>query len=167
MVTVEAQREFHLPELQQLINCHLGSVVPGWSLPAGVIERSLRPRTDEDLDPWVAEQATLCAVQGRGLVGAVHLIRYGRGPDVSDGYRGAGEIAWVLFWPEAEQAAEALLGAARDLTRGWGTSRLYACDTSLPVPVVSGVPDSWPHVSQALTRAGFASVPSVEEVLYG
>ncbi|HSR26753.1 MAG TPA: GNAT family N-acetyltransferase, partial [Candidatus Eisenbacteria bacterium] len=33
--------------------------------------------------------------------------------------------------------------------------------------VVSGVPESWPHVSAALTRAGFAPLPADEQVLYG
>jgi GNAT superfamily N-acetyltransferase len=167
MVTVERHREFHLPELQQLINSHLGGVVPGWSLPASFIARSLQAADREARDPWVAEQATLCAVEERGLVGAAHLLRYGHGPEVSAGYRGAGEIAWLLFWPEAEGAGQALLSAAHELVDAWGASRLYACDTSLPVPVVSGVPESWPHVALALTRAGFAPVPSVEEVLYG
>jgi GNAT superfamily N-acetyltransferase len=44
---------------------------------------------------------------------------------------------------------------------------VYACDTSLPVPVVCGVPESWPHVSAALVRAGFVALAAHEHVLYG
>ena len=168
MLLVEPNRPFHLPQLHQLINCHLSGVVPGWGLPASVIARSLRRRRPGGaLDPWVVEQATLCAVDGRRLIGAVHLLRYGGGADVGEGYRGAAEIAWLLFWPEAHAAAERLVAAARGLLQEWETNRVYACDTSLPVPVVSGVPESWPHVSDALMRAGFEPVPSVEETLYG
>ena len=54
----------------------------------------------------IAEQATLCAVEERGLVGAAHLLRYGQGPEVSAGYRGAGEIAWLLFWPMISRTCE-------------------------------------------------------------
>ena len=167
MLLIEPHRPFHLPQLHQLVNCHLSGVVPGWGLPASVIARSLRLRRGTALDPWVVEQATLCAVDGRRLIGAVHLLRYGGGAEVGEGYRGAAEIAWLLFWPEAHAAAERLLVGAHELLREWEATRVYACDTSLPVPVVSGVPESWPHVSDALTRAGFAPVPSVEETLYG
>jgi GNAT superfamily N-acetyltransferase len=86
---------------------------------------------------------------------------------VGAGYRGAAELAWLLFWPDAEAAAHALLESACELIAAWGAGHVYACDTSLPVPVVSGVPESWPHVSAALTGAGFEPLPAVEEVLYG
>src|SRR5262249_16094800 len=39
-------------------------------------------------------------------------------------------------------------------------------DTSLPVPVVSGVPDSWQHVSAALNRTGFEPIRGGAERLY-
>jgi len=141
--------------------------VPGWRVPAGVIASSLRRASRAAHDPRVADLHTLCAVEDDRLVGAAHVLRYGTGPEVSPAYRGAAELAWLLFWPEAEAAAQALLEPVRELVARWGASRLYACDTSLPVPVVSGVPESWPHVATALTRAGFESVSGVEEVLYG
>jgi GNAT superfamily N-acetyltransferase len=168
MVSVEPHRDLHLDQLQQLVNCHLAGVVPGWRLPTPVIAGSLRPRPgDSDFDLWVAERHTLCAVEEDRLLGAAHVLRYTTEAAVGAGYRGTAELAWLLFWPEAESAAHALIEAARELVSGWGPTRVYACDTSLPVPVVSGVPESWPHVSAALLRAGFEALAMHEQVLYG
>jgi GNAT superfamily N-acetyltransferase len=167
MVTVEPHRDQHLEQLQRLVNCHLAGVVPGWRLPASVIAGSLRPQPgDPEFDLWVTGRSTLCAVDEDRLLGAVHVLRYATAAEVGAGYRGAAELAWLLFWPEAESAASALVCAARELVSGWGPTRVYACDTSLPVPVVSGVPESWPHVSAALTRAGFEPLVADEQVLY-
>ena len=168
MITVEPHRESHLGQLQRMVNCHLAGVVPGWQLPAGVIASSLRPVPgDPAVDRWVAERHTLCAIEEDQLLGAAHVLRYDDDADVGAGYRGAAELAWLLFWPEAESAARALVDAARGLVSGWSPVEVYACDTSLPVPVVSGVPESWPHVSVALTRAGFEPQAADEQVLYG
>ncbi|HEY4026140.1 MAG TPA: GNAT family N-acetyltransferase [Candidatus Dormibacteraeota bacterium] len=168
MVSVEPHRDLHLEQLQRLVNCHLAGVVPGWQLPRGIIAGSLRPmNADPELDLWVAERHTLCAVEEGRLLGAAHVLRYTSRAGVGAGYRGAAELAWLLFWPQADTAAQVLVDSARELVAGWGATRLYACDTSLPVPVVSGVPESWPHVSAALTRAGFEPMVSDEHVLYG
>jgi GNAT superfamily N-acetyltransferase len=168
MVSVEPHREIHLEQLQRLVNCHLAGVVPGWRLPTRIIAGSLRPRPDDpDFDLWVSERHTLCAVEEDRLLGAAHVIRYTAASAVGAGYRGAAELAWLLFWPEAESAAHVLIEATRELVTGWGPTRVYACDTSLPVPVVSGVPETWPHVSAALTRAGFEPLAADEQVLYG
>jgi GNAT superfamily N-acetyltransferase len=168
MVSIEPHRDLHLEQLQQLVNCHLAGVVPGWRLPAAVLAGSLRPRPgDPDFDLWVAERHTLCAVQEDRLLGAAHVLRYTTEAAVGAGYRGTAELAWLLFWPEAESAAHALIETSRELVSSWGPTRVYACDTSLPVPVVSGVPESWPHVSAALVRAGFEALSVHEQVLYG
>jgi GNAT superfamily N-acetyltransferase len=163
MVSVEPHRDLHLEQLQRLVNCHLAGVVPGWRLPTRVIAGSL----ETDADHWVAERHTLCAVEEDRLLGATQVLRYTTLGAVGPGYRGAAELAWLLFWPEAEAAASALIEAARALVSGWGSTRVYACDTSLPIPVVSGVPESWPHVSAALTRSGFEPLAADEHVLYG
>jgi GNAT superfamily N-acetyltransferase len=168
LVTVEPHRHVHLDQLQRLINCHLAGVVPGWRLPVRVIEASLgAPDGEAGLDPWVTERRTLCATASGQLVGAAHVVRYGLGAEVGQRYRGAAELAWLLFWPEAENAARALVSAAADLSALWQAPRLYAYDTALPVPVVTGVPESWPHVSAALTRSGFEPLAADEAVIYG
>lgn len=168
MVSVEDHRGSHLDQLQRLVNMHLAGVVPGWGLPAEVIASSLGGATDEEgTDPWVAMRRTLCALDGDRLLGAAHVLLYGSGAEVGAGYRNAAELAWLLFWPEAEGAAQALVNTARSLAGAWDARCLYACDTSLPVPVVTGVPECWPHVSAALSRAGFEPVVGGEEVIYG
>jgi len=168
MVSVEQHRGTHLIQLERLVNQHLAGVVPGWQLPAGVIASSLESLPEDGgRDPWVTKRRTLCAMEDDRLLGAVHVLHYGSGPEVGAAYRDAAELAWLLFWPDAELAAHALVDKARNLVAEWGARRLYACDTSLPVPVVSGVPESWPHVSAALSRDGFEPVLGYEEVLYG
>ena len=168
MVAVEPHRDSQLEQLERLVNCHLAGVVPGWRLPASVIAGSLRRRADDqDSDLWVAERCTLCAVEEDRLLGAAHILRYETEPAVGAGYRGTAELAWLLFWPEAEQAAHALIERACRMVSDWGSRQMYACDTSLPVPVVSGVPESWPHVSAALVRGGFEAFAAHEQVLYG
>ncbi len=167
MVSVEHHPAPHLDQLARLINSHLAEVMPGWRLPIDVIARSLATASPEHCsDPWVAEGRTLCALEDDRLVGAAQVLRYGSGPEIGSGYRDAAELAWLLFWPGSKVAAGALMDAARMQMMAWGASNLYACDTSLPVPVVNGVPDSWPHISSALIRGGFRPMPSGEEVLY-
>ncbi|HKF78567.1 MAG TPA: GNAT family N-acetyltransferase [Candidatus Dormibacteraeota bacterium] len=167
-MTLEPHRPVHLDQLRQLMNCHLAGVVPGWRLPVRVIEASLGATDDEGgLDPWVTERRTVCATESGRLVGAAHVVRYGPGPEVGSRYRGAAELAWLLFWPEAGAAARALVAAAAELAAAWRATQLYAYETALPVPVVTGVPESWPHVSTALTTSGFEPLAAAEEVIYG
>src|SRR5215475_6479538 len=116
MVSVEQHREAHLAQLERLVNRHLAGVVPGWQLPAGVIAGSLRsPQEGGGPDPWITKRRTLCAVQDDRLLGAAHVIHYGSGPEVGAAYRDAAELAWILFWPDAEPAAHALVDEARSL----------------------------------------------------
>jgi hypothetical protein len=112
------------------------------------------------VDPWVAERAALVAQQRGRVAAAAHLLRYGQGEDVGDAYRDAGEIAWLLYWPQATywpdsaEAADALVSACLAQLRRWGVSRWYA-DGALPAPGVYGVPEQWPHVRELYERAGF------------
>jgi GNAT superfamily N-acetyltransferase len=103
-------------------------------------------------------------------VAAAHLLRYGQGEEVGDAYRGAGEIAWLLYWPQAtywpdsSEAADALVSACLAQLRRWGVSRWYA-DGALPAPGVYGVPEQWPHVRALYERAGFVHDGHTEVVL--
>jgi GNAT superfamily N-acetyltransferase len=122
------------------------------------------------VDPWVVERATLVAEQRGRVVAAAHLLRYGRDERVSDTYRGAGEIRWLLcwptasYWPDAQRAGDALAAACLVRLRHWGVDRCYA-DGTLPVPGVYGVPEQWPHVRSLYGRAGFQSGGRTEAVL--
>ncbi len=59
----------YLPQLLELVNLHLGAVVPGWALSGAFLAEHLeRDRTEPLTDPWVEERATLCAVDGEVAV---------------------------------------------------------------------------------------------------
>ena len=79
----------HLPQLLELVNVHLGAVVPGWALTGGFLAETLQRNLIEyTTDPWVAERVTLCAVGGHRVLSAAHLLRYGSGPEVTIPTRG-------------------------------------------------------------------------------
>jgi GNAT superfamily N-acetyltransferase len=163
---VPASQE-HLPQMQALINAHLGAVVPGWGLPLGFIASRLRSNPDEFVvDPWVIERRTLCAVEQARVVAIAHLLRYGAGPEVSADFRGGGEIDWFLAWPEATEASATLLSAAREHFKAWDVARPYAC-SGWPGPLLGGVPDVWPHIAEALAAAGYRLAGDHREALYG
>src|SRR4051794_41605791 len=125
----------------------------------------LEREPDETIvDPWAVERATLVAVVRDAVVAGAHLVRYGGGPAVSDSYRDAAEIRWLVFAPGEDAAADALAARCVATMRGWRVARMYA-DGTLPAPGVYGVPDVWPHVAAALERAGFAPGDRVESVL--
>jgi len=157
-----------LPGLQMLINAHLEMAIPGWALPAEYIaERLMRHPEQHILDPWVVERQTLLSVEADRILAAVHLLRYGDGDEVALDYRNAGDIAWLLFAPGAEDAGRELLAAARQQMRQWGVRVTYAWDTGLPVPLCSGIPDVWPHIRDLFADAGFTADGGVEYIFGG
>lgn len=157
----------YLRHLESLINTHLAAVVPGWALPAqAIVDHLARNDGEYVIDPWVEARKTLAAVDGYRVLAAVHLLRYGDGPQVGPDYRRLGEINWVLGHPDRPQATAAVLRAAHEQLSSWGVAR-RASVPSLPVPVFSGVPDTWPHIATALTEAGYAPRPECGEAIYG
>lgn len=158
----------YLPGLRALVNHHLSAVVPGWALTDGAVAAHLESNHGEPItDPWVIERATLLAGEGRAVVAAAHLLRYGDGEEVGRHFRGAGEVGWLLAVPKRPEAAAAVLSAARDLLASWGVSREEVCSGGLPVPALGGVPDCWPHVADALKAAGYEAGSEHHEALYG
>ncbi len=169
-VVIEPFQEAHLFRVQTLINMHLSTMVPGWGLPEAFIASFLhRNPYQETIDPWVRERMTLCALQKQRVVAAAHLLRYGNGPEVNPFYQNVGDLAWFLAWPNADEAAAALLTAARRQFAAWGVTREYAWDAGVPVSPFVGVPDVWPHISRALEAAGYAprGGKEGEELVYG
>ena len=160
----------YLSRLLDLVNLHLGAVVPGWALSGPFLAEHLeRDRTEPLTDPWVEERATLCAVDGGTLLAAAHLLRYGGGREVSASYRGAGEIDWFVALPGREDAAKRVLAAARERMAGWRVRTEYGWISGLPTVPMIGVPESWPHVATALERAGHRPTPKNHdrEALFG
>jgi GNAT superfamily N-acetyltransferase len=148
-------------QITDLVNAHIAAVVPGISVSVNAVMSQLEREPGEFIvDPWVVERATLVAEQRDRIVAAAHLLRYGADERVSESYRDAGEIRWLVcwpeasFWPDAREAAHALADSCVSHLEGWRVGRCYA-DGSLPAPGVYGVPEQWPHVRAIYERAGF------------
>jgi GNAT superfamily N-acetyltransferase len=158
-------------QLTELVNAHVGAVVPGACLAVDAVTAQLEREPGEFLvDPWVSERRTLVAEQRGRVVAAAHLLRYGAGEEIGEAYRDAGEIRWLLCWPaaayrpEATSAGDTLAAACLAQFARWGVARRYA-DGSLPAPAVYGLPEQWPHVRAILQRAGFVHEGHTEVVL--
>jgi GNAT superfamily N-acetyltransferase len=148
-------------QVTALVNAHIRAVVPGVSVSVNAVMSQLEREPGEFIvDPWVAERATLVAVERGRVVAAAHLRRYAADDRVGESYRDTGEIYWLLcwrdapFWPGASDAGDALAQACVAHVEGWAVRKVYA-DGSLPAPGVYGVPDCWPHVQAIYERAGF------------
>ena len=147
-------------ELTWLVNAHVQAVVPGVSVSVNRVLSQLECEPGEFIvDRWVDQRATLVAEQRR-VVAAAHLLRYRDDEQTSPGYRGAGDIRWLVcgldapFWPGALEAGAQLVDAAVRYLSGAGVTRILA-DGALPAPGVYGIPDAWPHVRDLLLHAGF------------
>lgn len=158
---VRAFRRGDRDQLTALVNAHAQAVVPGALVSVNsVLSQLERDPGEFVVDPWVSERATLVAEQRGRVAAAAHLLRYSSGDEVAASYRGAGEIRWLLCWPEAPfwpdsiAAGDALATAAIAVLTDWGVNRLYA-DGDLPAAGVYGLPEQWPHVHAILKRAGF------------
>lgn len=159
----------YLLALQRLVNVHLSAAVPGWTLSAEYLAQHLQYDDTEGItEPWVTERSTLVAVDRGQLLAVGCLLRYGDGAEVSDSYRGAGTISWLVARPDRADSAAALLNAAAEQFAAWKVTRVYGWDTGLPVYALWGVPDCWPHVAAALRAAGYQPDSSLRrEALYG
>ena len=170
-VEVRPFRRGDRQQLTALVNAHVQAVVPGVSVSVNTVMSQLERDPGEFIvDPWVAERATLVAEQRGRVVAGAHLLRYGTGEGVGESLRDAGEINWLLYWPQASywpdsaKAADSLVSACLAQLRRWGVSRWLA-DGALPAPGVYGVPEQWPHVRELYERAGFAHDGHTEVVL--
>jgi GNAT superfamily N-acetyltransferase len=148
-----------------LVNAHVAAVVPGVSVSvSGLLSQLEREPGEFIVDPWVTERVTLVAEQRHRVVAAAHLLRYSSDPEVAESYRGAGEIRWLLHWPQAPYspdpvpAADALARACLAELQSWRATRCYA-DGALPAPGVHGVPEQWPHIRDLYRRNGFRELP--------
>lgn len=147
------------------MNAHAAAVIPGMGVSVSTILNDLERQPGEFIvDPWVSERVTLVAEQRGRVAAAAHLLRFSADDHTGETYRGAGEIHWLLFWPEAPagnpywpdaaDAAEKLISACIRQLGTWGVTRQYA-DGDLPVPGVFGVPEQWPHIRGLYRWAGF------------
>ena len=161
-------------QLTDLVNTHAAAVVPGMGVSVSAVLSHLERQPGEAIvDPWVSERLTLVAEQRERVAAAAHLLRYGTDERVGPGYRGAGEVRWLLFWPEAPagnpcwpdatEAAEKLIATCVRQLEEWGVTSQSA-EGDLPAPGVYGVPEQWPHVRALYQRAGFSHTGHTEVV---
>jgi GNAT superfamily N-acetyltransferase len=151
-----------------LVNRHLGVVIPGWSLPEAYFASSLLHNPFQYVvDPWVIKRQTWCALLQQRVVAAAHLLGYGNGPEVGETYKGVGDIAWLVAWPGHQEAAAALLAAVREQMAQWGIREEWAFDNGLPITLVGGIPEAWPHIMELFTKAGYTPKSNWQEHIYG
>ena len=157
-------------QVTSLVNAHIAAVVPGVSVSVQALLSVLEREPGEFIvDRWVRDRVTLVAEQRGRVVAAAHLLRYGDGAETGDCYRGAGEIRWLVFWPDApywpdaSAAGDTLAVACHAQLQRWGVGRRYA-DGALPAPAVYGVPEQWPHIRDLYQRIGFRQEGPTEVV---
>jgi GNAT superfamily N-acetyltransferase len=161
-------------QLTQLVNSHAEAVVPGMGVSVSALLSSLERQPGEFIeDPWVQERLTLVAEQADRIAAAAHLLRYFADERAGKAARDVGEIQWLLFWPEAPagnacwpdatEAAGALITACIGQLERWGVTRQHASG-DLPVRGIYGVPEQWPHIRALYERAGFAHTGHTEIV---
>ena len=171
-IEVRAFRRSDREQLTQLVNTHAAAVVPGMGVSVSTVLSSLERQPGEFIeDPWVSERVTLVAGQRDRIAAAAHLLRHYPDERAGTAARDAGEIRWLLFWPvapagnpcwpDATEAADALMAACIRQLEQWGVTRQHA-GGELPVRGVYGVPEQWPHISAIYQRAGFAHTGHTE-----
>ena len=121
----------------------------------------------------MSERVTLVAGPRERVAAAAHLLRYSGDERVGPGYRDAGEIRWLLFWPEAPagnpswsdgpEATQQLIAACLRQFADWRVTQQHA-GGELPVRGVYGVPGQWPHIRALYQRAGFRHQGDTEAV---
>jgi GNAT superfamily N-acetyltransferase len=173
-IEVRAFRRSDREQLTQLVNAHAAAVVPGMGASVSTVLSSLERQPGEFIeDPWVSERVTLVAEQRDRIAAAAHLLRHYPDERAGKAARDVGEIRWLLFWPEAPagnpcwpdatEAADALMTACIRQLERWAVTRQHA-GGELPVRGVYGVPAQWPHISAIYQRAGFSHTGHTEVI---
>lgn len=158
-------------QVTSLVNAHVAAVVPGVSVSVQVLLSQLEREPGEFIvDRWVRERLTLVAEQRGRVVAAAHLLRYTGDAQTGADFRDAGEIRWLVcwpdapYWPDAAEAGHTLAAACHAQFTRWGVARRYA-DGALPAPGVYGVPEQWPHIRAIFEEAGFRHDGPTEIIL--
>jgi GNAT superfamily N-acetyltransferase len=129
--------------------------MPATVLPADMTKERLMAAVMIGADPH----------KGSHTAVAISLAEEPLGELAGTSARDVGEVHWLLFWPEAPagnpcwpdatEAAEALMAACIRQLEDWGVTRQHA-GGELLVRGVYGVPEQWPHIRALYQRAGFA-----------
>ncbi len=162
MVQIAPLGRSHLPQVMKLVNSHLSTVVPGWSLTPDYFWERLKSNPSEEItDPWVVERKSIVGIVRDRVCAAAHLLRYGE----DTRWKGVGEIDWILFWPGEREAGAAVLNECRRQMNAWQVleERILG---PLPVHACVGIPDVWPHIIGLMERFGYSSNEDVDESVY-
>ena len=164
-VEVRPFRRDDRDQLTELVNAHIGAVLPGVSVSVNTVMRQLEREPGEIIvDPWVVERRALVAVEREALVAGALLLRYADEDRVSDSYRDSGEIRWLVCRRDAGAAGDALVAAAREVMAAWRVGKVHS-DPALPALATYGMPDCWPHLAALYERCGFVARGHVEVIL--
>ena len=116
MVQIAPLDRSHLPQVLALVNSHLSTVIPGWSLTADYFWERLQSEPQEYItDPWVVERKSIVGIVKDRVCAAAHLLRYGD----DTRWKGVGDIGWILFWPEEREAGAAVMMECRRQMNAW------------------------------------------------
>ena len=163
MVQITPLDRSHLPQVLALVNSHLSTAIPGWSLTADYFWERLKSEPQEYItDPWVVERKSIVGIVRDRVCAAAHLRRYGD----DTRWKGVGEIAWILFWPGEREAGAAVLTECRRQMNAWQVVD-EQISGPLPVPVCVGIPDVWPHISSLVEQFGYSANEDIDESVYG
>lgn len=165
-LSVRPFRRSDREQLTGLVNAHIGAVVPGWAVSVNAVLSQLERDTGEHVvEPWVVDRAAFVAVRGDAVVGGAFLKRYRpEGGGVTPAYADAGEITWLVFWPDQPDAGEALLATGVAQLDRWAVSQRFASG-DLPSPCTYGVCDCWPHIRAAYEAGGLKAGGQIEILL--
>ena len=166
MVEVRAFARRDREQLSRLVNAHVAAATPGGSVPVATLLNDMeRPLGEPIIGPWVVDVATFVVLDKDRLVGAAHLRRYTGDDRAGESYRGAGEIVWLLCWPDHLDAGRAVRDRSIARLDEWKVRIGYG-DGSLSAPGVYGICDSWPHVRLLFEEAGFDPSQGQVEIIF-
>jgi GNAT superfamily N-acetyltransferase len=149
-------------QLTALVNGHIAAVIPGITVSVNAVMSQLEREPAEGIvDPWVVERRTLVAVERDAIVAGALLHRFASDERVSDDYRDAGDIRWLVFSPTATAAADALIEECIAVMNQWEVRRQWG-GVELPALAAYGVSESWPHIRDLYLRHGFVHRGHVE-----
>lgn len=121
-------------QLTDLMNLHVAAVIPGVVLLVNTVLSQLEREPGESIvDPWVAERYCLVAEREHRIVAAALLHRFRADTDVSDSYRGIGEVRWLVCRIDAITEGRALLTAVMEQMRRWDVNAV-GFDCAQPDP---------------------------------
>ncbi len=162
MVQIAPLDRSHLPQVMKLVNSHLSTVVPGWSLTPDYFWEHLKRNPQENItDPWVVERKSIVGIVRDRVCAAAHLLKYGE----DTRWKGVGEIDWILFWPGEREVGAAVLNECWHQMNVWQVldERILG---PLPVHACVGIPDVWPHIIGLIEQFGYSSNEDVDESVY-